>query len=164
MQALEAALSHFEAADPALISPPTSNTAKNSLDSASADLLVSPSLDPLCDDRSLWAMDPFWKEPPTLRVQEIKGRTALHLAVRNGNETMTRLLLEQGADATRQDSDGSTALHLAAEYGHDGLAKLLLDQTADPNEIDFLGRTTRFKAVLSGSEKVVKLLLDASLT
>ncbi|KAH7386598.1 ankyrin repeat-containing domain protein [Cadophora sp. MPI-SDFR-AT-0126] len=89
-----------------------------------------------------------------------RGRAALHRAVCNKNESMVRLLLEQGAEFGRQDHNGQTALHLAVEGGQDGLVKLLLEGN-DSNVKDSMGRTALFCAVKAGNDAVTKLLLDA---
>ena len=44
-----------------------------------------------------------------------------------GHADVARLLLEAGADASRQNEDGKTALDLAEAHGHDDLAALLRD-------------------------------------
>ncbi|KAJ5113799.1 hypothetical protein N7456_002333 [Penicillium angulare] len=89
------------------------------------------------------------------------GRTSLHRAVCAGNELLTRLLLERGADAKRHDSQGLTALHLAVEGGHESLVRiLLLEHKLDPNVKDFLGRTALFQAVQCNNDVMAKLLLD----
>jgi ankyrin repeat protein len=55
----------------------------------------------------------------------------LHIAALNGNQPMTRLLLERGCDPNVKDSNGWTALHLAVERGHQSVVLLLLDAGAD---------------------------------
>ena len=45
------------------------------------------------------------------------GRTALHLAAERGSESVTRVLLEHGADPERRTPDGETALARAAHPG-----------------------------------------------
>ena len=166
IQALEAALGQLEPADPILASPPTSNAAETTFDLAPVSPPSSGPQNPSpCDDQSLWAFDPSWKRTHQQASPEIigeQGRTALHLAVSTGNESITRLLLERGADITKQDHNGATALHLACERGSEVLTRLLLEKLADPNERDFLGRTALFRAVAEKNETVVKLLLEAS--
>ncbi|KAL2196654.1 ankyrin repeat-containing domain protein [Corynascus similis CBS 632.67] len=92
------------------------------------------------DDPSLWPInnqdvnlnlsEPSPPPPPI--PMSSAGRTPLHLAVCNGNEAMTLLLLESCADVARQDSSGCTPLHLAAEAGHDAIVKMLLSKSATP--------------------------------
>ncbi|KAK1755400.1 ankyrin repeat-containing domain protein [Echria macrotheca] len=175
MQALEAALGRSESDDAALtiVSPPASNSAETFLDPTL--VATSRSTPPAsaipalaCDDSPLWAIDPALirdnPRPPvsTGLLAAEQGRSSLHFAVCNGDQSMARLLLDRGADVTRQDDTGSTPLHLAAECGLEGLVALLLERSADPAATDFLGRTALFRAVLSENETVVKLLLEAS--
>jgi hypothetical protein len=52
------------------------------------------------------------------------GWTALMIAASKGDERICKLLLEHGADLTKNDCWGRTAIHFAAEYHH----KTVLDQ------------------------------------
>ena len=68
-------------------------------------------------------------------------KTPLLYAVGQGNETMVRLLLENGADANVLHSEPrygppeqSMALHIAARDGNLHLVRLLLDHGADVNK------------------------------
>lgn len=90
------------------------------------------------------------------------GYTALHVAVNIGDEAMVRLLLDKGADVTKQDGQGKTALCMAAERDHDKIASMLLESSTDPNKTDYLGRTALFAAVVNGSETIADLLLAHS--
>ncbi|KAB8072069.1 ankyrin repeat-containing domain protein [Aspergillus leporis] len=90
-------------------------------------------------------------------------RTSLHRAVRAGNEPLTRLLLEKGADPRKHDNHGLTVLHLAVEGGHEGLVKVLLDHKIDPNMRDSLGRTALFQAIQGNNDAMATLLLEASI-
>lgn len=115
-----------------------------------------------CDDQ-IWAIDPILQEALPSELLTSRGRTALHRAVCSGNESITHLLLERGANVMKQDGNGQTALHLAAERGCEVLVKVLIEKTPDLNTTDHLGRTALFVAVQSESEPVVKLLLEASI-
>jgi 26S proteasome non-ATPase regulatory subunit 10 len=67
------------------------------------------------------------------------GDTPLHAAV--GEPTLTRLLLENGANPDATNRAGQTALHLAAERGDRTSVKLLAQHRANVNCLDQLGRT-----------------------
>lgn len=92
-----------------------------------------------------------------------EGRTSLHRAVATGSEPLARLLLEHGADITKQDNWGNTALHIAAESGGVELVTLLLGRSADPGQVNYMGRNVLFSAVQGRNEAVVRLLLDSRL-
>lgn len=59
------------------------------------------------------------------------GRTALHLAIYTGFETMVRLLLERGANVEATTKDGFRPLHIAALLGHEALVQALVQYNAD---------------------------------
>lgn len=61
------------------------------------------------------------------------GNLALHIAAQNGHMSLTRFLLEQGAEPNAQNFNGQTALHMSVEYDMYFQSKLLLDAKADPN-------------------------------
>jgi ankyrin repeat protein len=54
------------------------------------------------------------------------GRTVLHIAAFTGNATLTKLLIEKGADPNAQDGKGRTALCLAAEDAHEDVLHVLV--------------------------------------
>ncbi|KAA8647079.1 uncharacterized protein ATNIH1004_005762 [Aspergillus tanneri] len=137
----------------------SSDTIASSLTSHT-EVIVPP--EPSCDDQ-IWAIDPVLQEASPSGLLTSLGRTALHRAVCSGNESITHLLLERGANVMKQDGNGQTALHLAAENGCEALVKVLIERTPDLNVTDYLGRTALFLAVQSESETVAKLLLEASI-
>jgi ankyrin repeat protein len=55
------------------------------------------------------------------------GRTALHIAVFLGNETLVSLLLQHGADIRSCDSYGQSPLYFAAVGGQNNILELLLE-------------------------------------
>ncbi|KAF8243679.1 ankyrin, partial [Wilcoxina mikolae CBS 423.85] len=78
-----------------------------------------------------------------MNAKDNSGRTALHYAAENGDETIVRLLVEHEADKTIQDKRGMTALMLATTKGHNTMVNLLLDysakadgQDSQPDNID----------------------------
>ena len=85
---------------------------------------------------------------------------SLMLAARDGFETVTKLLLDYGADVDAADNIGRTALIYAAEEGQETVTKLLLDYGADVAAAVINGRTALISAVAGGHETVTKLLLD----
>ena len=86
----------------------------------------------------------------------------LFKAIKEGNETTTKLLLDSGADINKADNDGWTPLYIAAQNGYVEIVKLLLDSGADKDKADEDGRTPLFTAAGKGHDACVKLLLDAT--
>lgn len=90
------------------------------------------------------------------------GSTPLHWAAYGDNLTLTRLLLEAGADVnatTRLRAE--TPLHLAAQTGDPALVKLLLKHGADPRQATAVGTTPLMLAAAAGSAATVDLLVAA---
>ncbi|KAH8812611.1 ankyrin repeat-containing domain protein [Xylogone sp. PMI_703] len=107
---------------------------------------------------------PYTPEDTSLTAaytQTDSGRTALHRAICNGNESLTQILLAQGANIHKQDINGFTALHLAVESGNENLVKLLLENGIDLNTKDTRGRTALFNAVQNENEIMTRMLLEA---
>lgn len=69
------------------------------------------------------------------------GRSALGLAVSEGQSEMVRMLLDGGADPNAQIMGEDSALALAASFGSGELCKMLLDAGADPNGKNAKGAT-----------------------
>ena len=97
-----------------------------------------------------------------LNGRDSKGATPLIWALKYGNYTLTRLLLEQeGVDPTLSDEQGLTPLTQAAKAGDHGLVKLLLERKdVDPDLADAGGRTPLSYAGECGHDDVVKILLE----
>jgi ankyrin repeat protein len=85
---------------------------------------------------------------------------ALHSVAGNGNETVTRLLLENGYDISAKDKDGKTALHCAASNGHDALVRLLLEKGAEVASKDNIRCAALHYAARNGHLAVVQLLVE----
>ena len=88
--------------------------------------------------------------------------TALHTLVRLGEEDITQLLIDQGADLEAKEDNGYTALHDAANYGNAKAIDQLLKAGANIEVKDNQGRTPLYEAVTStkpGKIASIELLL-----
>jgi len=86
------------------------------------------------------------------------GEPILSKAIRNGNEKMTRLLLEY--EARQEYGDSATALHEASSYSKSSIVRALLDHGAKIDALDNLEQTPLYNAALRGHASIVKLLLE----
>ncbi|KAF7535761.1 hypothetical protein G7054_g5141 [Neopestalotiopsis clavispora] len=100
----------------------------------------------------------------TSHDRHTRRRTALQLAVENGNLSIINLLLDFGADVNGPPArvEGATALQLACIKGYIEIAKLLITKGADVNAAgaEYFGRTALEGAAEHGRLDVVCLLLD----
>lgn len=71
------------------------------------------------------ATDGVQRKTPNIATFSTGGQNALHVAAANGDITMVRLLLENGADTSVKDDLGQSALHLSASGGQDPQLALL---------------------------------------
>ena len=97
-----------------------------------------------------------------LNARDSKGATPLIWALKYGNPTLARLLLEQGdVDPTVLDNQGLTPLAHAAKAGHQDLVELLLQRgNVHSDSSHKYGRTPLSYAAQSGHEGIVKILLE----
>ncbi|KAM9384645.1 receptor-interacting serine/threonine-protein kinase 4 [Pholidichthys leucotaenia] len=85
--------------------------------------------------------------------------TALHWAAQNGDEAITRLLLDRGAAINETDGRGRTPAHLACQHGQENVFRVLLSRCAD---IQIKGKdnwTALHFAAWQGHLGIVKLLI-----
>lgn len=72
------------------------------------------------------------KEHPEI-IDEFKdGENLLHLAVDNGQESITKFLLNAGCDSNSKNGEGESALHMAIFRGYSNLVNLLFQHNANP--------------------------------
>jgi ankyrin repeat protein len=88
----------------------------------------------------------------------------LETAVREGKETVVRMLLSMGADLESRDSQSRTPLAHAVLNKHESIVKLLLEKGASVDALKAIGTTTDLNsglenAVREGKENVIRLLL-----
>jgi ankyrin repeat protein len=86
---------------------------------------------------------------------DANGGSALHIAVRNGNFNMVKLLVTAGANVNFQDSYGYTPLHDVAYRWNSDIAKYLKSSKADFNLHTKDGSTPLHKAVQHSNKDAV---------
>ncbi|KAI9376296.1 hypothetical protein BJX61DRAFT_538994 [Aspergillus egyptiacus] len=86
--------------------------------------------------------------------------TPLILAAGQGNEKISALLLQHGAELEARDVVGFTALNMACKENQPKTAKLLLERGTDLEATTNDGRTPLSYAVAGGYVEVVRLLVE----
>lgn len=94
-----------------------------------------------------------WKQTP-------RRDTCLHLAVRNGDNDLVKLMVDSGANVDASNADGQTALHLAALQGQEQIIKTLFIARANPTLKDREDRTPLHLAAERGHTSSVEFLAD----
>lgn len=94
----------------------------------------------------------------TVNLKSDLDMTPLHWAVRNGHESVAKLLVDHGADVDTKGY-GLTPLIWAVRNGREGIAKMLLDHKAKVDQKGY-GMTALHWAAREGRESLVRLLLD----
>ena len=97
-----------------------------------------------------------------LTVVDVRGRTILHQACREGYDDVTIDLLEADVDPSIKDSQGYTPLHYACENGHDKCIHALLYSSMDPSGLpeikDANGRIPLHIACMQQHHHLIKAL------
>lgn len=95
-------------------------------------------------------------------VNAVEGRnkTALHLAVAHGNESIISLLLRHGADVNARSDGGWTPLHNACDRGSESIVRKLLGAGAKINSQLLNGASPLHAAAQGGHSEVVECLLE----
>ena len=90
-----------------------------------------------------------------------EGITALQTACYEGNQVITALLLNKGADVNSQDSEGFSLLFSAVQQNHINLVKLLLDQIGIQVDLQQKshGYSPLHKAAADGNIVMITLLV-----
>ena len=100
-----------------------------------------------------------------LNLQNSKdGKTALMIAIIEGQASIAIMIIEAGADLNLKEYDkGHTALHFAAAHGHMSIVKSAIQSNrCDVNIRSKAGNTPLVLAALEGQNEVAKYLLSKS--
>ena len=106
------------------------------------------------------AISRFINHGTDLDVRDERGWPPLMISAFNGNEEITRLLIQSGADIHAKDNAGYIPLHWAAFNGHGNIVKLLIENNSDPNALSNFGWTPLMQAATRGYRAIVKQLAD----
>lgn len=90
---------------------------------------------------------------------DIKGQPVLHIAAREHNLEVLKILVEGGADIDKQNALKETPIMIASLAGSTDMVQYLLSKDAEVNKP---GWTALLYAATNGHADIVKLLLDAS--
>lgn len=85
--------------------------------------------------------------------------TALHWAAQNGDEAITRLLLDRAAAINETDGQGRTPAHVACQHGQENVIRVLLSRGADVRIRCKDNWTALHLAAWQGHLGIVKLLV-----
>ncbi len=114
-----------------------------------------------------WAVELLLEGGADLQARDITGRRVLYYAVRGGQESMVKVLLDHGATETLTtgpvSNSGSTILHCAMIKPNLTIVEMILKAGVDVNGRDLIGDTALHGLVRSGPqplEQTVSLLLN----
>lgn len=97
-----------------------------------------------------------------INTKDRRGRTALHIAVENGELELVRFLLDNGAKVNVRDKNNLTPILMIEGYDDDSekeIFSLLLEKRADVNVLDQDGESLLMRACGDEELEIVKLLL-----
>lgn len=103
------------------------------------------------------------KSPMYIDAKDENGRSAFHVACKNGHIATVKYLLEYFVDKTATDTDGLSALHAACVGGHTDVVKLLLNAGRSINDTTYHNLSPLHLACIKGQYDTVKLLLGMRL-
>ena len=89
------------------------------------------------------------------------GETALHISIKQHNDTWVGFLLNKGAATELRDREGNTPLHIAAMYGDATATTYLVGQNAKVDATNNNGETPLILAVHRRDVVLVHLLMDS---
>jgi uncharacterized protein len=95
------------------------------------------------------------------RSSAASGTVSLLEAIKDGNLSAVRTLLQQGKDANQTEADGTTPLHWAVQQDRLDMVGSLISASANVNAKNRYGITPLVLAATNGSASVTKALLQA---
>ncbi|MBV6459803.1 MAG: hypothetical protein HONBIEJF_02956 [Fimbriimonadaceae bacterium] len=97
---------------------------------------------------------------PDLDETDAVQHKSLHIALRRGDESMVKALMEKGASIRKQFAEAPSCLHCAIQSGKATLVLRMLDAGCSANETDEHDQPALVCAVEAGNLEIVQILLD----
>lgn len=98
--------------------------------------------------------------PDIVHWTDLKGRSALNIAVANGQTDMCKVLIDANADINRMDPDRQMQpLNIAVHRNSPKIAEMLIDKGADVNAPDALGQTPIYMAIATNPIHILRKLV-----
>ncbi|KAI9709714.1 MAG: hypothetical protein M1820_003116 [Bogoriella megaspora] len=105
-------------------------------------------------------LDILESDPECVNSGTSDGRTALHVAIENGQDDLTELLINANARLEAADSAKRQPLHLATEIGNERAIRQLITAGADVNAALADGQTPLTMAMENKADELVELMLE----
>ncbi|MDH4226389.1 MAG: ankyrin repeat domain-containing protein [Deltaproteobacteria bacterium] len=101
------------------------------------------------------------KRGASLNAKEnVKGKTALHAAIENGNIMTVNTLVAAGVNVTSEDNEGRRPVHYAVMINDEEKLRAIARAGADMNARDFEGVSSLHMALLKGNMKIAAVLVS----
>ena len=97
------------------------------------------------------------KNGAQIEVKNDEGKTALLIAVENGEKDVVKMLLDNNADINTVDNRGDSPLICAVEAENEEMVEILLDKGADMKIKNYANKTA---LKLAENENIKKMIVD----
>ncbi|MBL3529061.1 MAG: ankyrin repeat domain-containing protein [gamma proteobacterium endosymbiont of Lamellibrachia anaximandri] len=104
----------------------------------------------------------FFSLSPTVQINitDKDGNAPLHIASKNGHNTIVKILIDKGADVNRTNKNGDTPLNWALIKGHDDIAEFIIGKGADINAVNKHANPPLHKALEFKRRNIAELLIN----
>lgn len=100
-------------------------------------------------------------EPATINQENFYGKTALVLAIEQGNLNLVQELVRQGADVNKKNYMGNAPIGYAVAHNQPAIVRQLLSYNANVNTINQYGSTPLIEAAYFNLPEIASILINA---